>query len=87
MREVFTGGARFDGGHLVEAPLQRRHPGLIPDSLDPRACPTGSPSAHLNPGAEFVQRDMHEIDGVRRALEDLYAISADSELSPQGLIR
>jgi len=68
-RAVVIGGAGFIGSHLVDALLQQGCSVRVVDNLDPLVHPTGRPPAYLNPGAEFVQQDTRDIDGLRRAYE------------------
>ena len=68
MRVVVLGGAGFVGGHLVDALVQQGHIVRVIDNLDPQVHPTGKPPAYLNPGAEFLQQDIRDIDDLKQGL-------------------
>jgi dTDP-L-rhamnose 4-epimerase len=58
-RILVTGGAGFIGSHIVDALVADGHAVRVVDSLD-EAAHDGTPD-YLNPGAEYVWRDVREL--------------------------
>jgi len=68
MRVVVIGGAGFVGSHLVDGLVSQGFHVRVVDNLDPQVHPSGVPPSYLNPHAEFVQQDVRDLTGLRKAL-------------------
>ncbi|MFP4348423.1 MAG: NAD-dependent epimerase/dehydratase family protein [Desulfococcaceae bacterium] len=71
-RVLITGGAGFIGSHVTDELLNSGYAVRIIDNLNPQVHgPIKGPPDYLNPEAEFIRKDIRNIDTLRKALEDV----------------
>jgi dTDP-L-rhamnose 4-epimerase len=68
MHIVVIGGAGFVGSHLVDALVNDGFSVRVIDNLDSQVHPRGLSPSYLNPNAEFIQQDLRDLAGLRKAL-------------------
>ena len=74
MRIAVIGGAGFIGSHVVDALVNEGFRVRVVDNLDPQVHPNGLLPSYLNPKAEFVQQDVRDLPGLRKALAGADAV-------------
>ena len=72
MRVLVTGGAGFIGSHIVDVLIEEGHRVVVLDSLDPAA--HASTPTYLNPGADYVWKDVRDADAWLGCLDGVDAV-------------
>jgi dTDP-L-rhamnose 4-epimerase len=72
MRVLVTGGAGFIGSHIVDVLIEEGHRVVVLDNLDPAA--HASTPTYLNPGADYVWKDVRDADAWLGCLDGVDAV-------------
>ena len=68
---LITGGAGFIGSHLTDSLISQAHDVVIFDNLEKQVHPNSQIPSYLNPKATFIEGDVRDIDGLKKAIADI----------------
>lgn len=80
MKILVTGGAGFIGSFLVDELIKKGHEVRIYDNIEPQVHPGGEVPDYLNPEAEFIRKDVLDIESLAKAVEGVEVIHHEAAM-------